>query len=45
MDSKFMIEQGIAFAGGTDVKVLELEPGYVKMMMPLQPNISHVGTM
>ena len=45
MDSKFMIEQGIAFAGRTEVKVLELEPGYVKMKMPLQPNINHVGTM
>jgi hypothetical protein len=45
MDSKFMIEEGIAFAGRTEVKVLELEPGYVKMMMPLQRNINHVGTM
>jgi acyl-coenzyme A thioesterase PaaI-like protein len=45
MDPKFMIEQGIPFAGRTEVKVLELEPGYVKMMMPLQPNLNHVGTM
>lgn len=45
MDPKFVIEKGIAFAGRTEVKVLELEPGYVKMMMPLQPNINHVGTM
>jgi acyl-coenzyme A thioesterase PaaI-like protein len=45
MDPKFMIEQGIPFAGRTEVKVLELAPGYVKMMMPLQPNLNHVGTM
>ena len=35
MDPKMMIEQGIAFAGRTEVKVLSMEPGYVKMMMPL----------
>ncbi|MDH3653853.1 MAG: DUF4442 domain-containing protein [Myxococcales bacterium] len=45
MDLKFAIEKGIPFAGRTEVKVLELEPGYVKMMMPLEPNINHVGTM
>lgn len=45
MDLKFAIEKGIPFAGRTEVKVLKLEPGYVKMMMPLEPNINHVGTM
>ena len=45
MDLKFAIEKGIPFAGRTEVKVLEFERGYVKMMMPLQPNINHVGTM
>jgi len=45
MDPKFMLEQGIPFVGRTEVKVLELERGYVKMMMPLQPNLNHVGTM
>ena len=45
MDLKFAIEKGIPFAGRSEVKVLELEPGYVKMMMPLEPNINHVGTM
>ncbi len=45
MDPKMMIEQGIPFAGRTEVKVLVMEPGYVKMMMPLQPNLNHVGTM
>ncbi len=45
MDLKFAIEQGIPFAGRTEVEVLKLEPGYVKMMMPLEPNINHVGTM
>lgn len=45
MDLKFAIEKAIPFAGRTEVKVLKLEPGYVKMMMPLEPNINHVGTM
>jgi acyl-coenzyme A thioesterase PaaI-like protein len=45
MDPKMMIEQGIPFAGRTEVKVLAMEPGYVKLMMPLQPNLNHVGTM
>ncbi len=45
MDPKMMIEQGIPFAGRTEVKVLVMEPGYVKMMMPLEPNLNHVGTM
>ena len=45
MDPKMMIEQGIPFAGRTEVQVLAMEPGYVKLMMPLQPNLNHVGTM
>jgi acyl-coenzyme A thioesterase PaaI-like protein len=45
MDFKWAIEKGIAFAGRTEVKVLDLEPGYVKMLMPLRPNLNHVGTM
>ncbi len=40
-----MLEQGIAFVGRTQMKVLAMEPGYVKMMMPLEPNLNHVGTM
>jgi thioesterase domain-containing protein len=45
MDPKLMLEKGIPFVGRSEVKVLELEPGYVKMLMPLEPNINHVGTM
>lgn len=45
MDFKWAIEKGIAFAGRTEVKVLDLKPGYVKMLMPLKPNLNHVGTM
>ena len=45
MDPKMMLEQGIAFVGRTQMKVLAMEPGYVKMMMPLEPNLNHVGTM
>ncbi len=45
MEPRVMIETGIAFAGRTGVKVLAMEPGYVKLMMPLEPNLNHVGTM
>ena len=45
MDPKMMIERGIPFVGRSEVKVLEMKPGYVRMMMPLQPNLNHVGTM
>ncbi len=45
MDPKKMLEEGIAFVARSKVKVLAMEPGYVKMMMPLQPNLNHVGTM
>lgn len=45
MNPKAMIEQGIPFAARTCVKVLAMERGYVKLMMPLEPNINHVGTM
>jgi len=38
-------KKGIPFAGHTEVKVVELEPGYAKMLMPLEPNLNHVGTM
>ncbi len=40
-----MIERGIPFAGRTEVQVLAMEPGYVKLRMPLKPNLNHVGTM
>jgi len=45
MNPKAMIEQGIPFAARTCVKVLAMEPGYAKLMMPLEPNVNHVGTM
>ncbi|MGD8824801.1 MAG: YiiD C-terminal domain-containing protein [Myxococcales bacterium] len=45
MDLKSLLENGIPFASRTGVKVLELEPGYVKMTMPLEPNVNHIGTM
>lgn len=40
-----MIEQGIPFARRTEIEVLAMETGYVKLMMPLAPNVNHVGTM
>lgn len=45
MDSKSLLEKGIPFVGRTGVKVLELERGYVKMTVPLEPNVNHIGTM
>jgi acyl-coenzyme A thioesterase PaaI-like protein len=45
MDPKKMLEEGIGFVARSKVKVLAMEPGYVKMMMPLEPNLNHVGTM
>ncbi|MFT5444728.1 MAG: thioesterase domain-containing protein [Myxococcota bacterium] len=39
------LEESIPFVGRTGVKVLELERGYTKMMMPYEPNINHVGMM
>ena len=45
MDPKEMIERGIPFAGRTCVKVMAMEPGYAKLLMPLAPNVNHVGTM
>lgn len=45
MDPKMMIEQGIPFARRTEIEVLAMETGYVKLMMPLAPNVNHVGTM
>lgn len=45
MDPKKMLEEGIAFVARSKVKVLAMEPGYVKMLMPLEPNLNHVGTM
>ena len=45
MDPKAVIEKSIPFAARTCVKVLAMEPRYVKLMMPLEPNLNHVGTM
>jgi thioesterase domain-containing protein len=45
MDPKTMIEKGIPFARKTEIEVLAMERGYVKLKMPLAPNVNHVGTM
>lgn len=38
-------EKPFPFAERTGAKVVELRRGYVKMSMPMAPNINHVGTM
>ncbi len=45
MDLKSVIEKSIPFATRSGVEVLQIEPGYVKMRMPLEPNVNHIGTM
>jgi len=39
------LEAGIPFAERTGVQVVELDRGYVKMKMPFEPNVNHVGMM
>ena len=38
-------ENTFPFVSRCGVKVLELERGYCKMLMPFEPNINHVGMM
>ena len=38
------IEGAIPFVERTGIRVLELEPGYVKLELPFEPNVNHVGT-
>lgn len=38
-------ENTFPFVSRCGVKVLELERGYCKMLMPFEPNINHVGIM
>lgn len=40
-----MVEKTIPFVERSGAKVLELERGHVKMLMPFEPNINHVGMM
>ena len=39
------LEKMIPFVGRSEIQVDELEVGYVKMRMPIEPNTNHVGTM
>lgn len=39
------VENGIPAVQRTGLKVLEIEPGYVKLEMPFEPNVNHVGMM
>lgn len=37
--------QVVPFAERTGIRVVEAERGRVRLMMPLEPNVNHVGTM
>ena len=39
------LETSIPFVGRSQIEVVELERGYVKMKMPFEPNVNHVGMM
>jgi acyl-coenzyme A thioesterase PaaI-like protein len=43
--SRRMIERGSRFVANTGLRALELRPGYVRCLMPLQGNENHLGTM
>jgi len=40
-----LLENGIPFVHRCGLKVLELEPGRVKVLMPFEGNGNHIGTM
>jgi thioesterase domain-containing protein len=42
---KELVEKKIAFVERMGLKVIELTPGYVKLIAPLQGNENHVGSM
>jgi thioesterase domain-containing protein len=42
---KKALVEGIPAVARTGVEILDLEHGYVKMSMPFEPNINHVGIM
>ncbi len=42
---KKSLVEGIPAVARTGIEVLELDVGYVKMSMPFEPNINHVGIM
>ena len=39
------LESGIAFVKRAGLKIEELRPGFVKLAVPFQPNINHIGTL
>ena len=39
------LQETIPFVGRSEIEVEEIEVGYVKMRMPIEPNRNHVGTM
>jgi uncharacterized protein (TIGR00369 family) len=40
-----MVQDGSRFVSNTGLRALELRPGYVKCMMPLEGNENHISTM
>lgn len=45
IDIKDMLAKGIPFIGRTGVKAISLGKGGIDLMMPLEPNTNHVGSM
>ena len=43
--ARHMVERGSRFVANTGLRALELRPGYVKCMMPLEGNENHIATM
>ena len=42
---KEMFKKGIPFSARTGIEATRLEKGGIELMMPLSPNINHIGTM
>lgn len=39
-----VLQTGIAFVQRAGLKIEELRPGYVRLSVPYEPNINHIGT-
>jgi acyl-coenzyme A thioesterase PaaI-like protein len=44
-DMRQWIEKPFAFIERMGLKALVLEPGHVRLMVPLSPNVNHIGSM
>ncbi|TES90291.1 MAG: DUF4442 domain-containing protein, partial [Desulfobacteraceae bacterium] len=44
-DMSGLLERGMPFAARTGIKVLKLDRENIELLMPLTPNINHIGIM